>query len=159
MDKKIVVAGLFLSALLVGCSGGDEGMTGHVGSDNSVSVSVPDKEVDSRIPNPDIGEVVDVMRTFDNFDEFEGKLLELGLDGSNYVAKDVILAGDGEKNFVVNIHGYVYNGEVLVVYEKDGLLVNDLPESIGKNVWDTGEFEKYLEDLPGNSEVSETMYE
>lgn len=159
MDKKIVVAGLFLSALLVGCSGGDEGMTGSGGSDHSVSTPVSGKEVDSRIPNPDIGEVVDVMRTFDHFEDFEGKLLELGLDGSNYVAKDVILAGDGEKNFVVNIHGYVYNGEVLVVYEKDGLLVNDLPESIGKNVWDTGEFEKYLEDLPGNSEVSETMYE
>lgn len=159
MDKKIVVVGLFLSALLVGCSGGDEGMTGPGVTDNEVGVSVPDQEVDSRIPNPDIGEVVDVMRTFDHFEDFEGKLLELGLDGSHYTAKDVILAGDGEKKFVVNIYGYVYNGEVLVVYENDGELVNDLPESIGKNVWDTGEFENYFEELSENYEVSETMYE
>lgn len=155
MNKKIVVAGLFLSALLVGCVGEDEGITGPGGPDGSKVESI-DQVEESRIPNPDIGEVVDVLRTFDDFKDFEGKLLELGLDGPTYTIRDVVLAGDGEKKFVVNVYGYVYNGEVLVVYENDGVIVSDLPESIGKNVWENSEFDEYLEGLRENYEVIES---
>lgn len=171
MNKKRWVVGvgfgLALSVMLVGCSGGDEGMTGPGGPDNEVSVTVSDT-------GNDIGELVNEMRTFDNVDEFERKLFELGLEGPTYRIEDVKIEGDGEDEFftnidtekfngeyifVVTINAYLYNGEYLVVYEKDGKIVQDLPETMGANVWEKDEFEAFLDMLSEEYRVTKLSYD
>lgn len=171
MNKKRrmlgVGLGLAFSVMLVGCSGGDEGLTGPGGPDNEVSVAVSDQ-------GNAIGGLVNEMRTFDNVEEFERKLLEIGLEGPTYRIEDVKLEGDGEdaffKNidtekfngeyiFVVTINAYLYNGEYLVVYEKDGKIVQDLPETMGANVWEKDEFEGFLDMLSEEYRVTKPSYD
>jgi len=86
-------------------------------------------------PIPTAKEMTDVMKTFDSYEEFKGKLAEVGVLEPVASLKNQVLAGDGAKEFTANIHFYQAKDTYFALYEKDDKLLKDFPESIVQHVW------------------------
>lgn len=159
MRWKVGLVGLSVVVMLAGCGNSFDGkVSNEVLDEPKELIENVQADENSMIPTPDITEVVSVMRTFDNFEEFEGKLLEIGLEGPFVIINQVPLAGDGEKEFVADVVAYVYGDDVLTLYVNDDKLLNDLPESVGKNVWSKEEFKAYLDERSKSSVITEFEY-
>lgn len=139
MTKKIVlVTALMLSILIVnGC-----------GFQEKVSTPLPMQspyDEESRMPPvPSAQELTEVMHTFESYDEYQGKLLEVGLEKPVHQLKGIVLAGNGANDFVADIYFYKASDGYFALYAQGDAIVKDLPESIVKNIWSPHEVSSYL---------------
>lgn len=143
-NKKIVLSTtIVLGAMLLGaCTKSEEPVI-------QSKVTVAEKEngssTDSRMPAvPTAKELTDVMKTYDSYEEYKGKLAEVGLVKPEYVLHDQPLAGDGVKEFKANVHFYKASDGYFALYEQEDKILKDLPESIGMNVWTVEEAEAFI---------------
>lgn len=107
---------------------------------------MPEKEAEtSKMPPvPTSQELTDVMKTYDSYQEYQGKLAEVGLTEPVRVATDIALAGDGVNEYKADIYFYEASDGYFAIYVKGDTIIKDLPESIGMNVWSKTDAENYL---------------
>lgn len=139
MTKKIFLATTIMLSMgiVTGC-----GLQTEVSNDTIVQSSHDDE---SRMPPvPTAQELTEVMNTFDSYKEYQGKLLEVGLDEPVHVLKEMALSGNGVSDFVADIYFYEASDGYFALYAQGDAIVKDLPESIVKNIWTPEEMASYL---------------
>lgn len=108
---------------------------------------VEEKMEDSMMPPvPTSQELTDVMKTYDSYSEYQGKLDEVGLTEPAHVVTDVALAGDGVNEYKADIYFYEASDGYFAIYVQGDKIIKELPESIGMNVWSKEDGEAFIAD-------------
>lgn len=95
-------------------------------------------------PLPTAQEMTDVMKTFDSYEEFKGKLAEVGVVETVASLNNQVIAGNGVKEVKSNIHFYQAKDKYFALYETDDKILKDAPESIVLNVWEPEDAKAFI---------------
>lgn len=95
-------------------------------------------------PVPTAQEMTDVMKTFDSYEEFKGKLAEVGVVETVASLNNQVIAGNGVKELKSNIHFYQAKDKYFALYETDDKILKDAPESIVLNVWEPEDAKAFI---------------
>lgn len=99
---------------------------------------------DNTVYEPTVKDIKRVMQDFPDVKEFQEKLAEVNITKPVASQQNVAIAGNGVKEYKVNIDFYKVKDTFVAVYSHNGKIESDLPESVAPFTLSQGELEERL---------------